>query len=87
MGSHAGGAWLAVGIVVLTVLVWFLFASPKARFGGPVVRPVTKVVVFVLASVGLWASGHHTLAVALVVFSVVVNALAEMPSAKVLVRD
>lgn len=86
-GNHAGNAVLAVVMGLATVLVWFLFASPKARFGGPVVRPVTKVLVFSLASVGLWASGHHALAVALFVFSLVINALAQLPSVKVLVRD
>lgn len=86
-GNHAGNPVLAVVMALATVLVWFLFASPKARFGGRVVQPVTKVVVFTLASVGLWASGHHALAVALFVFSAVVNGLAQLPSVKVLVRD
>lgn len=86
-GAHVGSAWLAVAMGLLTVLVWFLFASPKARFGGPVVRPVTKVLVFSLASAGLWASGHHVLAVGLFVFSAVVNGLAQLPSVQVLVRD
>jgi hypothetical protein len=86
-GNHVGGVWLAVLMALLTVLVWFLFASPKARFGGTVVRPVTKVVVFTLASAGLWASGHHALAIALFVFSAVVNGLAQLPSVKVLVAD
>ena len=86
-GAHVGGPLLAVAMGLLTMLVWFLFASPKARYGGPVVRPVTKVVVFTLASVGLWASGHHALGIALLVFSAVVNALAQAPSIKVLVAD
>jgi hypothetical protein len=86
-GNHAGNAWLAIATALLTVVVWFLFASPKARYGGRLVRPVTKVVVFTLASVGLWAAGHHALAVALLVFSLVVNALAQLPSVRVLVRD
>lgn len=86
-GAHVNGAWLAVGAGLLTVVVWALFASPKARFGGPVVRPVTKVLVFTLASVGLWAAGRHGLAVALFAFSAVVNGLAQLPSVKVLVRD
>jgi hypothetical protein len=86
-GDYARGAWLAVGAALLVVVVWFFFASPKARFGGPVVRPVTKVLVFTLASIGLWAAGHHGLAVALFVFSLVVNGLAQLPSVKVLVRD
>lgn len=86
-GNHAGNVWLAIAMAALTVLVWFLFASPKARFGGPVVRPVTKVLVFSLASLGLWASGHHALAVALFAYSAVINGLAQLPSVKVLVRD
>ena len=59
---------------------------PKARFGSPVVRPVVKVLVFGLASLGLWAAGHHSLAVALLVFSVVVNALAMIPSIRTLAQ-
>jgi hypothetical protein len=86
-GNHVASVWLALGMAALTVLVWFLFASPKARFGGRTVRPVTKVLVFTLASVGLWASGHHALAVALFVFSAVINGLAQLPSVKVLVQD
>lgn len=86
-GAHASGAWLGAGAALLTVVVWFFFASPKARFGGPVLRPVTKVLVFTLASVGLWAAGHHGLAVALLAFSAAVNGLAQLPSVKVLVRD
>jgi hypothetical protein len=86
-GHHVANAWLAVAMALLTMLVWFLFASPKARFGGPVVRPVTKVLVFSLTAAGLWASDHHALAVAFFVFSAVVNGLAQLPSVKVLVRD
>ena len=86
-GQHAANGWLGIGLGLLTVLVWALFASPRARFGGAIVRPVTKVLVFSLASVGLWAAGHHGLAVLLFVFSAVVNALAQLPSVKVLVRD
>jgi hypothetical protein len=86
-GGHVGNVWLAIGMGLLTVLVWALFASPKARFGGPVVRPLVKVVVFALASVGLWASGHEALAVAFLAFSVVVNGVAQLPSVRVLVQD
>jgi hypothetical protein len=86
-GHHVANAWLAVAMALLTMLVWFLFASPKARFGGPVVRPVTKVLVFSLTAVGLWASDYHALAVAFFAFSAVVNGLAQLPSVKVLVRD
>ncbi len=86
-GNHVANAWLAIAMALLTMLVWFLFASPKARFGGPVVRPATKVLVFTLTAVGLWASDHHALAVAFFLFSAVINGLAQLPSVKVLVRD
>jgi hypothetical protein len=86
-GNHAANVWLGIATGLLTVLVWFLFASPKARYGGPVIRPLVKVLVFTLASAGLWASGHHVLAVALFVFSGVINGLAQLPSVKVLVQD
>ena len=79
-GSYAGGVLLAIAAPIVVVLVWFLFASPKARFGGPVVRPVVKVLVFGLVAAGLWASGHHTWALWFLAFSVVVNALAQLPS-------
>ena len=84
-GSYAGGWVLAVLAPVLVVAVWWAFASPRARWGGPVVRPVVKVLVFGLASLGLWVAGHHALAVALLVFSVVVNGLAQLPSIRGLV--
>jgi hypothetical protein len=86
-GADAGSVWLAVGAALLVLVVWFFFASPKARFGGPVVRPVTKVLVFSLATAGLWAAGHHTFAVAFFAYSAVVNGLAQLPSVQVLVRD
>ena len=77
-GAYAGGWALAVLAPLVVVAAWWAFASPKARWGGPVVRPVVKVLVFGLASLGLWVSGHHGLGVALLVFSVVVNALAQL---------
>ena len=77
--------WLLVWLLPLAAMtVWFLLASPKAAYGGPVVRPVTKVVVFGLASAALWDAGHEGWAVALLVFSVVVNGLALLPSIRVL---
>jgi hypothetical protein len=80
-GWSTSARWLLVWLLpLLGMLAWFLFASPKARFGTPVVRPLVKVLVFGLASLGLWAAGHHSLAVALLVFSVVVNGLAQLPS-------
>ncbi|MET3963230.1 putative MAPEG superfamily protein [Marmoricola sp. OAE513] len=86
-GEYQQGVPLAVAAALVTVAVWFLFASPKARYGGRGVRPAVKVLVLSLATAGLWASEHHTLAIAFLAFSVVVNAVAELPSIKVLVTD
>ena len=78
-GSHAGGAPLAIAAPIVVVLLWFFFASPKAPYGGQVVRPVVKVLVFGLAATGLWVAGHHSWAVWFLMFSVVVNGLALLP--------
>lgn len=86
-GEYEGGTPLAVAAGVAVVVVWYLFASPKARYGDRWVRPVVKVLVFSLASAGLWVSGHESLAIAYLAFSVVVNALALLPSIRVLVTD
>lgn len=81
-GAHRSGALVAIIAGLAVVVVWFLFASPKARFGGPVVRPATKTVVFLLAAAGLWTAGLRGWAVAFLAFSLVVNALAQLPSVR-----
>jgi hypothetical protein len=79
-GSWAGGVLLAVLAPVVVVAVWWMFASPKAPYGGRVVRPVVKVLVFGLTALGLWVAGHHGWAVWFLLFSVVVNGLAQLPA-------
>ena len=80
--------WLLVWLLpLLAMTVWFLLASPKAPYGGPLVRPLAKVVVFGVASLALWDAGHEGWAVALLVFSVVVNGLAQLPSIRVLAEE
>lgn len=86
-GQEAAGVAGAVAAPLAVVSVWWAFASPKARWGGPVVRPLVKVVVFGAACAGLWWAGHGAWAGALLVFSVVVNALAQLPSVRALVAD
>jgi hypothetical protein len=87
-GWSTSARWLLVWLLpLLGVLVWFLFASPKARFGSPVVRPAAKVLVFGVASWGLWAAGHHGPAIALLTFSVVINGLAQLPAIRELGED
>ena len=73
--------WLWVWLLPLAAMTaWFLFASPKARYGGRLRRPLVKMVVFGLATLALWDAGHPDLAVGLLAFSVAVNALAQIPA-------
>jgi Protein of unknown function (DUF2568) len=78
-GAETGGWLPALLAVAAGVVVWSLFASPKARYGGPVARPVAKVLVIGAGVVALGVAGHAGWAAALAVFSVVVNALAMHP--------
>ena len=87
-GWGTSPAWLLVWLLPLAgMLVWFLFASPRAAYGGPVVRPVVKVLVFGLAALALWDAGRADWAVAFLVFSLVVNGLAMLPSIQRLVPE
>jgi len=77
---------LVVVLPLLAMTAWWLFASPKAPYGSRGRREVTKVLVFGLASLALWDAGHHGWAVALLVFSVVVNGLALLPAVRAVAR-
>ena len=80
--------WLLVWLLpVVAAVVWSLFASPKATHGGPVIRPVVKMIVFGLASLALLDAGQPGWALALLVFSVVVNAVAQVPAISRLPTD
>lgn len=79
-------AVLVVLLPLVAMTVWWLFASPKARYGSSGRREVAKVLVFALASLALWDAGHHGWAVALLVFSVVVNGLALLPQVSAVAR-
>jgi hypothetical protein len=84
-GWGSSARWVVVWLLpVVAMSTWFFLASPKARYGGTVVRPVTKVVVFGLASLALWDAGQAAWAWALLVFSVVVNGLAMIPAVSAL---
>jgi hypothetical protein len=87
-GWESSPRWVLVWLLPLVAMVaWGLFASPKAPYGGRGVRPVVKVLVFGLACLALWDLDRQGWAVALLVFSVVVNALAQIPSIRALPRD
>lgn len=80
--------WLLVWLLpVAAAFFWALFASPKATRSGPVIRPIAKVIVFGVASLALLDAGHPGWALALLVFSVVVNGLAQVPAISRLPTD
>ena len=58
---------LAVGLPLITAVVWGLFAAPTASYSGPVITAMVKVAVFGLAGLALWSLDHRILAVAFVV--------------------
>jgi hypothetical protein len=79
-GWQAEPRWLLVWLLpLLAMCTWWAIASPKAPYGGPVIRPVAKVLVFGLATLALWDANHPLWALALLIFSVVVNGLALLP--------
>jgi hypothetical protein len=86
-GNYQWGVVGAVLAPALVVAVWWAFASPKAPYGGGGVRRGVKVLVFGLAFVGLWDAGQQAWAVAFLVFSVVINALAQLPSVRALTAE
>jgi len=80
-GWSSSAPWLLVWLApLLAMAAWAAFASPKAPYGGPGVRPSVKLLVFGLASLALWTAGHPTLALSLLAFSIVVNAVAMIPA-------
>ncbi len=69
--------WLLTWLLPLVgAVVWGLFASPKAPYGGRRARPIVKVLVYAAAFLAIRDVGGYSLALAFVVFSAVVNALA-----------
>jgi Protein of unknown function (DUF2568) len=74
--------WVWVWLLpVAGMQAWFWFASPRARFGQPVLRPLVKLLVFGLATLAVWDLGYPTAAMGFLVFSFAVNALAQTPFA------
>ena len=61
---------LGIGMPLLAIVLWGLFAAPKSAVRTPMVGVLSvKIVVFGAAAAGLWFTGTHVLAV---VFAVLV---------------
>jgi hypothetical protein len=71
--------WLLVWLLpLLGAVVWGLFASPKARYGGPRARPIVKVLVYAVAFLAIRDVGDYSWALAFLVVSALVNGLASL---------
>ena len=67
-GGTTAARWLlAVGLPVLTAIVWALFAAPTAKHTTSALRWTAKVLVFGLAGAALWSLRHPLLGVGFVV--------------------
>jgi hypothetical protein len=76
-GGTGGKVALAVGAPLVAIVVWSLLAAPRARIAAPLVAVVAvKIVLFGLATAGLWAIGRPALALAFAVVALVNTAVA-----------
>ncbi|THA51422.1 YrdB family protein [Streptomyces sp. A1136] len=77
-GGGLTGVLLAAGTVAVAVVLWGLFAAPKARFAVPLAGVLTvKALVLGGSAVALYALDHHTLALVWAVVVVANTAVAE----------
>jgi hypothetical protein len=79
-GAHAGeGVWsvvLAIAAPLAAAVIWGAFVAPKARWPVPPGRRVAiELVLFGLASTGLWSTGRPALAVALAALGLATSVL------------
>ena len=82
-GWDQAPGWLWVWLLpLLGASVWGAFASPKAAYGGPRVRPVVKILVFAAAYLALRETAGDGWAIAFLVGAAVVNALAALPAVR-----
>ena len=74
-GGPVAKAMLGIGSPLCAAVLWGLFAAPRAPVSVSLLRPGTKIIVFGLATLALYATGHRVLAV---VFAIVVVANAAL---------
>ncbi len=77
-GLRTGGTLLAVVMPLAAMVVWGMFAAPRAKYTLPLAGVLlVKAVVLGGGAVALWAAGRPVWAVALAVIVVVNTTLAE----------
>ena len=69
---------LGVGAPLLAAVLWGLFAAPRAPVSAPLVRPGVQVMVFGLAALALYASGHRSLAVSFILLVIANSVLVRL---------
>ncbi len=86
-GWRAGGVLLALALPVVAIVLWGLFAAPRARFRVPVAAQLAvKALVYGGAVVGLLATGHLVLAAVFAALVVANTAAATVWRPRVAVR-
>ena len=66
--------------VAAGIVLWGLFASPKATYDIAWLTIAVKVLVFGVAAIGLWAMGRRTLAIVFAIAVVVLHIAAALPA-------
>ena len=80
-GSRAGGgpvsgSVLALGTPLVVAVAWGIFVAPRARVSLPLAgRLAVELAVFGSATAALYATGHHSLAAALLIVAAANRAL------------
>jgi hypothetical protein len=64
-----------VGVPLVAVVLWGLYAAPRARFKVPAAAVAVKIVVYGAATAALAAVGHVTLAVVFLALVLLVTGL------------
>jgi hypothetical protein len=68
VSGAAGRLALAIAVPALTVIIWGLFAAPRARFQLPIVGVLAvKAIVFGGVTFAVFSIGHHAVAIAFAV--------------------
>jgi hypothetical protein len=73
-GGPVVKAVLGIGAPLCAAVLWGLFAAPRAPVSAALLKLATKLLVFGSATLALYATGHHVLALVFA-FVVVVNAV------------
>jgi len=72
-------SWVSFALLGAGLVAWTLFAFPWSRFGGPIVSPSARLLLYGLALLAVFAAGHPALGLVETGIFVVALALARQP--------